>query len=218
MIPQPQWNRVQVTGIKLFTANNTFASRAWWAWALFNYGNMAGELETVFDGVARFRESIKALQTSQVLVGIPQETGPRKDGAPISNAALGYIEEYGQPDLNIPARPTLVPGVKKVQDKIAEEFKFSIKECFKDPHAIEKHNNRAGIIAVSSVKDTIRQSDGLQPLADSTVLARARRGKAGAGKEAARRIATGVAGNDLTRPLIDSGQWLNSHTYVIRKK
>lgn len=165
---------------------------------------MAGELETVFDGVARFKESIKALQSSQVMVGIPAEEDEREDtteyGEPITNAALGYINENGQPDLNIPARPFLKPGVKKVQDKIAEEFKFSIKECFNNPLAIEKHNNRAGIIASSSVKATLTQGEGFQPLADSTVRARERRGK------------------KSIKPLIDTGQMRNSITYVIRKK
>lgn len=165
---------------------------------------MSENFTVVFDGVAKFKESIKSLQQTQLLVGIPSEKDERNDDdpdikLPISNAALGYIEEFGSPDQNIPARPSLIPGVEKVKDKLADEFKYSAIECFNDPGAIEKHQNRAGIIAVSSVKATLTEGEGFEPLKDSTIAARKRAGFKG------------------EKPLIRSGQFRNSFTYVIRK-
>lgn len=66
--------------------------------------------------------------------------------------------------------------------------------------AIEKANNKAGLVAQAAVKNTLRAGEGFPPLADATLAARKRAGFTG------------------TKPLIWTGQLLNSVTYVIRKR
>ncbi len=59
---------------------------------------------------------------------------------------------------------------------------------------------------------------GFTPLADSTVEARARRGRKGAKAELARRAAGESPGTDLVKPLIDTGQYRRAITHVVRDK
>ena len=66
--------------------------------------------------------------------------------------------------------------------------------------AIEKANNKAGLVAQAAIKNTLRSGEGFPPLADATLAARKRAGFTG------------------TKPLIWTGQLLNSITYVIRKR
>ncbi len=56
------------------------------------------------------------------------------------------------------------------------------------------------------------------PLADSTVEARARRGRKGAKAELARRAAGESPGTTLAKPLYDTGKYLASITHVVRDK
>jgi hypothetical protein len=73
--------------------------------------------EVVKKIVDRAEELIKAvneLTTSDVLVGIPKKNNARRD-SPIGNAALARIHEFGSPAQNIPARPFLYPGVKRIR-------------------------------------------------------------------------------------------------------
>lgn len=59
---------------------------------------------------------------------------------------------------------------------------------------------------------------GFTPLADSTVEARARRGRKGAKAELARRAAGESPGTELVKPLIDTGQYRRAITHVVRDK
>ena len=67
------------------------------------------------DDLPRVLSSIASLTKKQVLVGIPDSNTNRQQVTPdpITNAALGYIHEFGEPSQNIPARPFLIPGVQK---------------------------------------------------------------------------------------------------------
>ena len=56
------------------------------------------------DKVASVIKAVSDLATKDVLVGIPDSAPERKDGEPISNAQIGYIQETGAPEANIPAR------------------------------------------------------------------------------------------------------------------
>ncbi len=160
-----------------------------------------GNIKVVYDGHKKFMESIKALNTVSVKVGIPASAPERKDEDDKfdeqSNAAIGYIQENGSELAGIPPRPFLIPGVKKVQKEIAEEFKKAAQECFQNPSAIYKRYNRAGIIAMNSVKATLTAGEGFPELADSTLAARKAEGFKG------------------TKPLIKTQQLRQSITYVI---
>ena len=149
------------------------------------------------DSVANIITNIEAMTGKRVLIGIPDANAGRKDG-PITNAALGYIHENGSPARNIPARPFLVPGVTEAAPKAIDAMKKFAAQGLTDPAAVDKGLNAAGLIAQAAVKNRIRNSVGFAPLAESTLSQRKAQGKQG------------------TKPLIRTGQLLNSITYVVR--
>jgi len=150
------------------------------------------------DRMADVLKSIESLVKERTLVGIPATNAERRDG-PINNAALGYINEFGSPANNIPARPFLIPGVEAAQSKVVKQLRKGADQALDGKlDAADKALHSAGIVAVNAVRATL--SEGIPPpLKASTIAARERRGRTG------------------TKPLIDTGQLRNSLTYVIRK-
>lgn len=173
------------------------------------------------DHTAELMRSIRQLAQREVLVGIPSNKTERNEpGEPINNATIGYIMEKGSPAKNIPARPHLIPGIDNATPAITERFAKAARAGVQgDLAEADRQLAAAGMIAASSVKALI--TAGLSPaLADSTLASRVRRNRAakGAAAELARR-AQGVApGSDLAKPLIESGQYRNAITYVLKKK
>ncbi|AIO23994.1 hypothetical protein [Burkholderia cepacia] len=146
-------------------------------------------------------KSIAGLVKQEVLVGVPDSTGGRKDdGEPLSNAEIGYIQETGSPANNIPARPHLVPGVQDARPKFEPQLQKGVEAALDgDLEQVQRRLNMAGIAAQNSVRAKVN-SNIAPELAESTLEARRRRG--------------------VTREntLVDTGQYRNSITYVIRKK
>ncbi len=158
-------------------------------------------VRVIQDKTAKLRDALRALQRDVVLVGIPADESSRNDDAPIGNASIGYIQENGSPVNNIPARPFLVPGVQSVADRCAEILGAGAAEMLEGGSAaIDKANNKAGLVAQAAVKNALRAGEGFAPLAPATIAARQAKGFAG------------------TKPLIRTGQLINSITYVIRKR
>jgi len=151
------------------------------------------------DDSMRVLQSIQNMAVKHVLVGIPADNSARKDG-PITNASLGYIHENGSAARNIPPRPFLVPGVKAAAPKCVEVLKRYAKKAVTGEATIDQGLNAAGLVAQSAVKNRIRSGEGFAPLKPSTIAARKRQGKQG------------------EKPLIRTGQLLNSITYVVRQK
>lgn len=146
-------------------------------------------------------KSISGLVQKEVLVGVPDSTAGRKDeGEPLSNAEIGYIMENGSPANNIPARPHLVPGVQDARPKFEPQLQKGVEAALDgDLEKVDRSLNRAGLVAQNSVRAKINSN--IPPkLADSTLAARRRRG--------------------VTREntLVDTGQYRNAITYVVRKK
>lgn len=169
------------------------------------------------DNAQAIIDALKSLTKKDVLVGIPEEDSERDD-VPFGNAAIGYINENGSPAQNIPARPHLTPGVKSVEDKTLPELKSAALAALNgDEAGAERAMNRAGTIAADGVRRYITTA-GFTPLADSTVAARARRGRKGAAKELARRAEGEAPGIALARPLNDTGQYWRAITHVVREK
>ena len=155
----------------------------------------------VLDKLPEFREALRLLTQESVFVGIPEKTDGRKDGDPIGNAGIGFVQENGSPAQNIPPRPFLVPGVAAVQDQLADELQAGADAVLVGRFdAVRTSYNRAGILAVNSVRATITAGEGFDPLSKRTLAARARRGVS------------------RTKPLIDTGQLRASVTYVVRKR
>lgn len=153
-------------------------------------------LKVTIDKVAGVLKNIKQIENARVLVGIPKEENSRSD-EPIGNAGIGYVQEFGSPARNIPARPFLIPGVKAVQDQVADALADGAKNIL-DGGSIASSQTKAGIVAQNSVKATITKGEGFEPLAESTIKARQRKGFKG------------------TKPLIRTGQLRNSIVYIVK--
>ncbi len=150
------------------------------------------------DRVASVLALVKRASRKTVLIGIPYDHTARPGDVGVSNAMIGHLNEFGSPTQNIPARPHLVPGVLAVRARVTGILEQGlIDEAAGAPDALDKAMHAAGLVAVGSVKTTI--TNRLSPaLAIYTLQKRAEKGRTG----------------DL--PLIDTGQYLNAVTYVVR--
>lgn len=142
---------------------------------------------------------IEAMTGKRVMVGIPDANAGRNEG-PMTNAALGYIHEHGSPARNIPARPFLVPGVNASTPRVVKVLRKAAGRVLEGREEVSKGLDAAGLIAQASVKNRIRNSIGFAPLSQRTL---------------AKRMASGKRG---TKPLIRTGQLMNSITYVVVDK
>lgn len=187
---------------------------------------MASGLRTVTDNMARVMKSVNELVRQDVLVGIP--AGPtREDGEPITNAELGYLNEYGSPATNLPARPALIPGVQDVQPQIAEQFRAAAVAALDgNTGQVGVRLNRAGLIAANSVKALI--SSNIAPaLSPETIKNRFRQRKTKSMRKNEKAYLDLVDGGSdpgdaqsaagITA-LVNTGEYRNSFTYVLRKK
>ncbi|MCJ2055648.1 hypothetical protein MKL09_03660 [Methylobacterium sp. J-048] len=149
-----------------------------------------------------FARAVMRELEKRVLIGIPGDSmHPAEKGeAPINNAVLGYLFENGQPEHNLPARPHLVPGVESIREQVAERLKVAAAKAFLgDLDAPEKALHTIGLLGVSAVQQQI--TDGaFAPLAERTIKARIYRGRTG------------------TKPLIDTGAYRRSFTYVVTSR
>jgi hypothetical protein len=151
------------------------------------------------DNVRSLIANIEQMSNKRVFIGIPGEASARP-GQPISNAQIGYINEFGSPINNIPAAPHLRPGVEAALPAITAELEKAAVRALKTPAAYGVGLERAGIRAVASVRKQIVSQEGFSELAKGTLRARARKGFKG------------------TKRLIQTGQYLNAITHVVRAK
>lgn len=178
-------------------------------------------------------ESLNDLVSKKVLVGFPESAEMRTDddGAPINNATLAYIHEHGSPAANIPARPFLVPGVEDATPKTTGELKKAAQSALdRKPGAADSSLNKAGMIAVMSVKAKLNEGD-FAPLKPSTIANRKRsrntksmrasekeyRELIAAGAEAAGMSQAEIQAAAGIKPLVNTAQMRNAVNYVIRK-
>lgn len=173
--------------------------------------------------------AIKALSEKRVMVGVPA-TGEKLLGAggsnirqsgAITNAQLAYIHNNGAPEVNIPARPFLRPGVESVKDKIIKGLEAAGKAAFAgNAVEVDKALIRVGLIAQAAVRNKITDGPFL-PLAPATIAARLRRGHPG--QQAHSIYGKGAIASDIhaaatgMRPLVDTGQLRAAINFVIRK-
>ena len=178
-------------------------------------------------------KSVQDLTRARVLVGIPRANAPREGEQEVNNAMLGYVHEFGSPAQKIPARPHLVPGVKKIEPQIIKLMTKTAQDALtagskgqsknERDREIDKTLNKVGLACVAAIQQIIRA--GIPPgLAESTLKARARRkpGRGigiskGAKAELAYRSAHPEAGASITSttPLIDTGEYWRKITYII---
>lgn len=166
--------------------------------------SMTTKISKIADNSPNILFAIRELERNNVLAGVPASKASRDSeeagGAPINNAALGYIHNYGSPAANIPARPFMEPGIVSAKKEIEKGLEMAADAAFDGKvSGVQKGLNRAGIAAVTGIKLKINMGP-FTPLKPSTIAARRARGRTG------------------TRPLIDTAQLRNSITYVIRRK
>jgi len=156
------------------------------------------------DRTAAVKAALKALVQDRVLVGIASEHAFRdpddEDPTPhLNNAEIGYLNEFGAPDANIPARPHLVPGTQSALPKVEKIYREAAPKALDgDVGAIRAAHGKVGFAVTSAVKGLI--TDGIDPpLADRTIKQRKRRGR------------------DGETPLLDTGQYRRNIDFVIRK-
>lgn len=156
-------------------------------------------LKVTKDKVPEFLKAIKALMKDQVLVGIAAEKAFRTDpDSDLNNAQIGYINEFGAPEMNIPARPHLVSGVKKAMPDIVKAYKKGAQQVLDGQYDKAKAAHQVvGIKASNSVKAVITAVIP-PPLAPRTIAERKKRGRTG------------------TTPLIDTGQYRRNIDYVVK--
>ena len=151
------------------------------------------------DFTSEFNEIIKSFKRDAVLVGIPEDENGRNDDAPIGNAALLAINNFGSPINNIPARPVMQIGIKNAQTEIAAAFREGAKQALsKGLAALSVTYNRVGIIASNSVKKAINSQEGIDPPSEATLKAREAKGFKG------------------TKALVVTAQMRNAITYVVK--
>lgn len=161
---------------------------------------MKSKIEVTADFTDNFNRIISKFKNDAVLVGIPAEKTNRRDDAPINNATILAINEFGSPMNNIPPRPVMAIGIRNAQAQIADQFKLAAQNVFsKGLAALNMYYNRAGIIASNSVKKAINDQIGFDGPAESTLRARAARGFKG------------------TKSLIVTGQMRAAITYIVRE-
>ena len=157
----------------------------------------------------RLVKGLKTLVKKDVLVGIPADEGGRDTD--INNAQLGYIHENGAPDVGIPARPSLFPGIRDAKDPIAKYLGVAAKALINGKESkADQALHAAGMLAVSAVQSRIRRGDGFAPLKPSTIRRRRIRSR---GSKYRRKA---ISASQVT-PLIDTGQFIRAFTYIVRK-
>jgi hypothetical protein len=156
-------------------------------------------------------DGIRALTKNETLVGVPAENAGRQpedgEARPLNNAEIGYIQEFGSTiegaegeAYAIPPRPHLRPGIEDARDKIAKVLGKGVLGALKgDQDAPDKALHAAGLIGQNAVRNKITEGPFV-PLAPMTLAKRRARGRSG------------------TKPLIDTGAYRNSQTYVVRPK
>jgi hypothetical protein len=135
----------------------------------------------------------------EILVGVPESSTYRPQSG-INNATIGYLNEFGSEAMNIPPRPHLVPGVQMVSDRIVAVMRNVGRAALQGQRqTVDAGLNAAGQIGASGVQRKITIGPFV-PLAERTLKSRLRRGRHG------------------TRPLIDTGAYRRSITYVLRER
>jgi hypothetical protein len=180
--------------------------------------------------------SLAILADIEVLVGFPEETAQRQEdsretddygkpiksveGSDMTNAALGYVHDNGAPEVNIPARPFMIPGIEEAKPRLVNKLAQMTNAVVRrggGMTVVEQGFHQVGLIAKLSIQNKI--TEGIPPpLADSTLRERAKKGRKGAGIELLSREKGYAPSMDFAKPLVDTGQMRNAVTYVIRSR
>ena len=153
---------------------------------------MTAEIKVRLDNIKATFKDMAQLASQGVLVGIAATDAKRKDGK-ITNAQIGYINEFGSPRQGIPPRPFLNPALQEAAPELAKLMQPDFENL-----ESTKHLDKAGLYAVTQVRRHITEQIGMAPLSPLTIKNRQRKRK------------SGQAG---TKALYDTGNLLQSINY-----
>ena len=161
---------------------------------------MAGTVRISESKLAGVLARVRAMSKKRCLVGIPSSAAARDDGSTINNAEIGFINEFGAPEQNIPPRPHLVPGVRKAQPTIIALLESGGRRVINGgTEDVGTSLEKTGLVAINSVKALI--TEGIAPpLAPATIAARRK----------------GNEEDNGATPLVDTGNYMAHLTYVVR--
>jgi hypothetical protein len=143
-----------------------------------------------------------ALSRKSLLIGIVKDE--ERQNKYIDNSALGFIHEFGAPEVGIPARPILFPTLNDNKEEIQDSLMLAASYAIQgDEEGVDKTLSSLGIFLVVRVKNRILNSIP-PPLAARTLRKWITKTK--------RRIDYG------TTPLKVTAQFLNSFTYALRNR
>ena len=129
-------------------------------------------VEITLDTVNARVKAIQQITKTQVFVGIPEEKGSRKNSDEPTNAQLGYIHEFGSPARNIPARPSLIPEVRKAARDYMPHLQGAVAASLDGKTNIAlRELNETGLIAAQSAKRTTATGNFV-PLSPATIRQR----------------------------------------------
>ncbi|RYC28865.1 hypothetical protein D3273_27035 [Lichenibacterium minor] len=189
-------------------------------------------------GLGPIEKAVAQLNRTRLLVGIPsgsrRDPEPGEKGTPPSNGVIGYMMEFGDAAMNLPARPFLRPGVRAALPEIRKGMLRAATGALSGkPSEIKDGFDQAGLMAVDSVQRTML-SGGFAPLSQRTIEARARRKYADTGKlvgakpnrDARTFLELQKQGTpddvlheaDLATPLLDTRDLFRSIKYIVRQK
>lgn len=163
------------------------------------------------DRVDAVLASVRALTTDRLLIGVPAENATRPDDGeePVNNATLAYVHEHGAPEINLPARPFLGPGIEDAREALERRFRQGAMAALNGtPDAAARTLHGAGLMAVNAVVERLTNGPHtpLSPAYYNERLA----------EELAK---TGAPmGPAEVTILVRSGEMRRSITYVIRKR
>lgn len=161
---------------------------------------MVGSVNISSSKMGEILARVRAMSKKRCLVGIPSSAAARDDGSTINNAEIGFINEFGSPEANIPPRPHLVPGVRRAQHDVIDILEAGGRAVLTGHQTdVGQSLEKAGLVSVSSVKNLII-SGIAPPLAPATVAARRK----------------GDDEDSGATPLIDTGNYIAHLTYVVR--
>lgn len=156
----------------------------------------------IYNGTPKLLKSLEELPKHTVLVGIPEDKSLRDPDPdqkePFTNAAIGYVAEFGAPEANIPQRQWLQPSIKRASPAIVKYLRQAGRAVLDGKARVaDAAMHAAGLTAQNAARAMVNTGE-FQALAEATIKARRARGRTG------------------TKPLVDTGQFRNSISYVVR--
>ena len=106
-------------------------------------------------------DALIALSKKSLLIGILNEDRKLEEGQKkeINNSALGFIHEFGAPEVGIPARPILFPVLNANQQEIKDSLMLAASYAMQgDEVSVDKTLHSLGIFLVIKIKSHILKS------------------------------------------------------------